>query len=167
MVVGLQYNYNISFIAIQCKTMAIVFYIINYTTKVKDPVQKQVAAAAELFRDLNKSIIEHQVKTVKTVNSHKKSNNIQNKIQQFLIRVTNQIFIKRPLLQVEVIAYLLGYNTEFTNNNIQTFLNMSTLYQYIFQQQRHLQYISGVKCLNKIVEKTVLLKKTRQRISFL
>ena len=108
--------------------MAIVFYITNYATKVEDPVWKQVVAAAELFRDLDKLTIEYQVKTVKTADSYKKSNNIQNRTQQFLIRIINWIFTERPLLQVEVITYLLGYNTEFINNNIQTFLNVSTLY---------------------------------------
>ena len=39
--------------------MAIVFYIINYATKVEDLVWKQVAAAVELFRDLNKLTIEY------------------------------------------------------------------------------------------------------------
>ena len=65
------------------------FYITNYATKVKDLVQKWVVVAAELFRDLNKSTIEYQVKTVETADSCKKGNNIQNKTQQFLIRVIN------------------------------------------------------------------------------
>ena len=56
--------------------MAIVFYVINYTTKVEDLVWKQVVVAAELFRNLNKSTIEHQVETVETVNSRRKGNNI-------------------------------------------------------------------------------------------
>ena len=56
--------------------MAIVFYIINYITKVKDPVWKWVVVAAELFRDLDKSTMEHQVKIIETVDSHKNSNNI-------------------------------------------------------------------------------------------
>ena len=76
MAVGLWHNYNILFITIQCKTIAIVFYIINYATKVEDLVQKRVIAAAELFRDLNKSTTEYQVKTVETTDSCKKSNNI-------------------------------------------------------------------------------------------
>jgi hypothetical protein len=59
MAMGLWYNYNISFIVTQCKTMAIMFYMMNYATKVKDLVWKWVAAAAELFRDLNKLTIEY------------------------------------------------------------------------------------------------------------
>ena len=132
MAVRLWYNYNILFIAMQCKIIAIIFYIMNYVTKVKDPVQKWVVVAAELFRDLDKSTTECQVETVETINSYKKGDDIQNKTQQFLIRVVNWIFTERPLLQIEVITYLLGYDIEFTNNNIQTFLNVSTLYQYVF-----------------------------------
>ena len=78
--------------------IAIVFYITNYATKVEDLVQKQVAIATELFCNLNKLMIEYQVKMVKTADSYKKGNDIQNKIQQFLMKVINQIFIKRPLL---------------------------------------------------------------------
>ena len=66
--------------------MAIIFYITNYATKVKNLVWKRVVVVAELFRDLDKSITKHQVETA---NSYKKGNNIQNKTQQFLIRVTN------------------------------------------------------------------------------
>jgi hypothetical protein len=56
--------------------MAIVFYITNYITKVEDLVWKWVAVAAELFRDLNKSTMEHQVEIVETIDSYKKGDNI-------------------------------------------------------------------------------------------
>ena len=56
--------------------MAIVFYITNYVTKVKNLVWKQVVVVVKLFRNLNKSTIEYQVETVKTVDSCKKGNNI-------------------------------------------------------------------------------------------
>ena len=69
--------------------MAIVFYITNYITKVKDPVWKQGVVAVKLFCNLNKSTTEHQVEMVETVNSYKKGNDIQNKIWQFLMRVIN------------------------------------------------------------------------------
>lgn len=38
MAVGLRHNHDISFITIQYKTIAIVFYVTNYATKVEDPV---------------------------------------------------------------------------------------------------------------------------------
>ena len=83
------------------------------------------------------------------------------------MRVANRIFTERPLLQVEVIAYLLGYDTEFTNNDAWTFLNVSVLYWYVFRRWRHLRYAGGVEYLDEIVEETVLLEETGQRISFL
>ena len=76
MAVGLRHNYDILFIATQCKTMAIVFYITNYATKVEDPVWKWVVAAAELFRDLDKSTTERQVEMVETADSCRKGDNI-------------------------------------------------------------------------------------------
>jgi hypothetical protein len=38
MAVGLRHNHDISFIVTKCKGLALVFYVINYTTKVKDLV---------------------------------------------------------------------------------------------------------------------------------
>ena len=49
MAVGLRHNHDISFIATQRKTMALIYYVTNYATKVEDPVWKRVAAAAELL----------------------------------------------------------------------------------------------------------------------
>ena len=56
--------------------MAIVFYIINYTTKVEDLIWKWVVAAAELFHNLNKSTTEYQVEIVEIVNSYRKGDDI-------------------------------------------------------------------------------------------
>ena len=56
--------------------MAIIFYITNYITKVKDLVWKQVVVVIELFRDLNKLIIKYQVEIVEITDSYKKGNNI-------------------------------------------------------------------------------------------
>ena len=39
--------------------MAIIFYIINYATKVEDSVWKWVVVAVKLFRDLNKLTTEY------------------------------------------------------------------------------------------------------------
>ncbi|KAM4064043.1 AAA domain-containing protein [Hirsutella rhossiliensis] len=47
--VGLRHNHDISFIVTQRKTMALIFYVTNYATKVEDPVWKRVAAAADLL----------------------------------------------------------------------------------------------------------------------
>ncbi|KAJ4179457.1 hypothetical protein NW767_014631 [Fusarium falciforme] len=108
MAVGLRHNHDISFIATQCKTMAIVFYVTNYATKVEDPVWKRVAAAAELLPVLDESA---------TLSQTEEAKQGQNRTRQFLMRVANRIFTDRPLSQVEVIAHLLGYPTEFASNH--------------------------------------------------
>ncbi|RYP15987.1 hypothetical protein DL765_005384 [Monosporascus sp. GIB2] len=51
--VGLRHNHDISSIATQCKTMALIFYVTNYATKVEDPGRKRVAAVAEMFHIFN------------------------------------------------------------------------------------------------------------------
>ncbi len=38
--VGLRHNHDISFVATMCKTMALIYYVTNYTTKVEDPVSQ-------------------------------------------------------------------------------------------------------------------------------
>ena len=76
MAVRLRHNYNILFITIQCKMMAIVFYITNYITKVEDLIWKQIVVVIELFCNLDKLTIEYQVEIVEITDSHKKGNNI-------------------------------------------------------------------------------------------
>lgn len=47
--VGLRHNHDISFAATQCNTMALIYYITNYATKVEDLVWKRVVVAAEVI----------------------------------------------------------------------------------------------------------------------
>ncbi|KAM4063530.1 PIF1-like helicase [Hirsutella rhossiliensis] len=89
-----RHNHDISFIATQRKTMALIYYVTNYATKVEDPVWKRVAAAAELL-----------------------AASTGNRTRQFLMRVANRVFTERPLSQVEVVAHLLGYPAEFTDSS--------------------------------------------------
>jgi hypothetical protein len=163
--VGLRHNHDISFIATQCKTMAIVFYVTNYATKVEDPVWKRVAAAAEIFHVFNEVIAEEQAGDA----AHGVSDDDcsrHNKTRQFLMKVANRIFTERPLSQVEVVAHLLGYPTEFADNDRWTFLNVSILYWHIFRRWRHLRRASGMENVDEPVDETVLLEEAGQRISF-
>lgn len=161
--VGLRHNHDISFIATQCKAMAIVFYVTNYATKVEDPVWKRVAAAAELFRVLENSITESQTERA---GGPGEGDDTQNKTRQFLMRVANRIFTERPLSQVEVIAHLLGYDMEFANNDAWTFVNVSGLYWDVYRRWRHLRCMGGAEGQDEGVDETVLLEKAGQRISF-
>jgi hypothetical protein len=163
--VGLRHNHDISFIATQRKTMAIVFYVTNYATKAEDPVWKRVAAATEAIKVLEGLVnSDHS----ETVHRSEKDNVSQNKTRQFLLKVANRVFTQRPLSQVEVIAHLLGYHTEFAHNDAWTFLNASFLYWRIFRQWRHLEDSGGAETVGQSVEdEAVLLEKSGQRISFL
>ncbi|EGY20851.1 uncharacterized protein VDAG_02375 [Verticillium dahliae VdLs.17] len=147
MAVGLRHNHDISFIATQCKTMAIVFYVTNYATKVEDPVWKRVAAAAELFPTLDESMGEEQANS---------ADQGQNRTRRFLMRVANRIFTDRALSQVEVVAHLLGYPTEFASNQGWAFLNASSLYWQIFRRWDHLRRESGLEAADEAVEETAL-----------
>ncbi len=162
--VGLRHNHDISFIATQRRAMAIVYYVTNYATKVEDPTWKRVAAAAELFHILDKS--KPMENPAQTTGIRREDDHIQNKTRQFLMKVANRIFTERPLSQVEVVAHLLGYKMEFTNNDAWTFLNISSLYWHIFRRWRHLRCAGGVECPEETGEETVLLEEAGQRISF-
>jgi hypothetical protein len=145
--------------------MAIVFYVTNYATKVEDPVWKRVVAAVEIFRVFNEGIAEEQADDA----AHGVSDDDcsrRNKTRQFLIRVANRIFTERPLSQVEVVAYLLGYPMEFADNDGWTFLNISILYWYIFRRWRHLRRASGMENVDEPVDEIVLLEEAGQRIFF-
>ncbi|KAK5655372.1 hypothetical protein OQA88_5939 [Cercophora sp. LCS_1] len=150
--VGLRHNHDISFIATQCRTMAIVYYVTDYATKVEDPVWKRAVAAAELIGVLREDPTGgNQVEEIRT--------------QQFLMKVANWVFTDRALLQAEVMAHLLGYGMEFENKEVWTFLNVSSLYWHIFRRWRHLQCAAGMDGLDQPVNETVLLEDAGQRIS--
>ncbi|KAF6528424.1 hypothetical protein HZS61_008726 [Fusarium oxysporum f. sp. conglutinans] len=157
MAVGLRHNHDISFIATQCKTMAIVFYVTNYATKVEDPVWKRVAAATELFPATDESIVGNSKAS--------EADRGQNQTRQFLMKVANRIFTERALSQVEVVAHLLGYPTEFASNDAWTFLNVSSLYWHIFRLWRHLRRESGMEVVDEPLEETVFLEEGGGRIS--
>lgn len=82
------------------------------------------------------------------------------------MRVANRVFTERPLSQVEVVAHLLGYPTEFTSSSAWTFLNVSLLYWQVFRRWRHLRLLSGSGVADESVEETVLVEEAGQRISF-
>ncbi|KAG7413173.1 ATP-dependent DNA helicase PIF1 [Fusarium oxysporum f. sp. raphani] len=157
MAVGLRHNHDVSFIATQCKTLAIVFYVTNYATKVEDPVWKRVAAAAGLFPDTDEPIVDHS-----------QAGNVdrgRNQTRHFLMKVANRIFTERALSQVEVVAHLLGYPTEFASNDAWAFLNVSSLYWHIFRLWRHLRRESGMEVADEPLEETVFLEEGGERIS--
>ncbi|KAH8656358.1 hypothetical protein BGZ61DRAFT_190033 [Ilyonectria robusta] len=163
--VGLRHNHDISFIATQRKTMALVYYVTNYATKVEDPTWKRVAAAAELLpvvsaggqpaagEDAGGGAVGDEDGT-------------KNKTRQFLMRVANRIFTEQPLSQVEVVAHLLGYPSEFTNSSAWAYLNVSLLYWHVFRRWRHLRQESGTAVADTSVDESIVVEEAGQRISF-
>ena len=131
MAVGLRHNHDVSFIATQRKTMAIVYYVTNYATKVEDPSWKRAAAAAEIFRDMGTALPDSQ--------PNSETDALRNKTRQFLMRVANRIFTQRPLSQVDVTASLLEKDMEFTSMNAWAFLNTCALYWHVFKRWEHLR----------------------------
>ncbi|KAM4056436.1 PIF1-like helicase [Hirsutella rhossiliensis] len=154
--VGLRHNHDISFIATQRKTMALIYYVTNYATKVEDPVWKRVAAAAELLaastddgagnggRDGGGGAVGDDAAK-------------GNRTRQFLMRVANRVFTDRPLSQVEVIAHLLGYPAEFTNSSAWAYLNTSLLYWEVFRRWPHLRQASGAADTDDILDESVVV----------
>ncbi|XP_044717895.1 ATP-dependent DNA helicase [Hirsutella rhossiliensis] len=160
--VGLRHNHDISFIATQRKTMALVFYVTNYATKVEDPVWKRVVAAADLLppRAGDGMADDAEVRGGEGGGDDGK----QNRTRQFLMKVANRVFTERPLSQVEVIADLLGYPTELTNNGAWAFLNVSVLYWHVFRQWPHLRRESGASTADGSVDESILVEEAGQRI---
>ncbi|KAJ4176747.1 hypothetical protein NW759_017504 [Fusarium solani] len=165
MAVGLRHNHDISFIATQCKTMALVYYLTNYATKVEDPVWKRVAAASEaLDTSDGQQRQDHAADRGDVANG---GDGRQNKARQFLMKVANRVFTERPLSQVEVVAHLLGYQTEFSGNAAWAFANVSVLYWRVFRRWSYLRHTSGEEVADgDPMNDAVLVEQAGQRISY-
>ncbi|XP_044714478.1 PIF1-like helicase domain-containing protein [Hirsutella rhossiliensis] len=128
--VGLRHNHDISFIATQRKTMALIYYVTNYATKVEDPVWKRVAAAAELLAASTGD---------GTANGGRDGG--------------GDAATDDP---VEVVAHLLGYPAEFTDSSAWAYLNCSLLYWEVFRRWRHLREASGAAATDDTLDESVL-----------
>lgn len=148
--VGLRHNHDISFLRTQTRTMAVVFYVTNYATKLEDPVWKRAAAAAEALDALREP---------------ESGTGSENRTRRFLARVANRVFTDRTLSQVEVVAHLMGFRTEFTHNKAWTYLNVSTLYWEIFRRWEHLR--GNVSEDASRSDETLMLESSGQKITFI
>ncbi|KJZ68870.1 hypothetical protein HIM_11741 [Hirsutella minnesotensis 3608] len=169
MAVGLRHNHDISFIATQRKTMALVYYVTNYATKVEDPTWKRVAAAAELLPVVvtaRQPAAGEDVGSGTVGDGDGDGDGVKNKTRQFLMRVANRIFTERPLSQVEVVAHLLGCPSEFTNSSAWAHLNVSVLYWHVFRRWRHLRQESGTTAdVDSSMDESIVVEEAGQRIS--
>lgn len=164
MAVGLRHNHDISFILTKCKSLALVFYVTNYATKVEDPGWKRIFAAKEVAQLLKRS--ENVDQGVAGVGPSQQTTR-ENRARQFLLRVANRVFTDRALSHVEVVAHLLGYGTEFTNNAAWTFLNLCSLYWQIFRRWKLLQETAEKELLDEQREESVTINAAGQKISLL
>ena len=155
--VGLRHNHDISFVATLCKTMALIYYVTNYATKVEDPVWKRAAAAAEVLDVFRQPMTED---CANTGQSSGDKDGHQNKARQLLMRIANRVFTERTLSQVEVVSHLLGYPTEFAHIEVWTFLNVSPLYWQVFRRWPHLrQRAHGTESTDGHGDDAVLLER--------
>lgn len=158
--IGLRHNHDISFIATQSKAKAILYYVTNYATKLEDPVWKRAAAASAIFNET------HCGDGSAALGASSNEGSEGNKTRQFMLRVANRVFTERPLSQVEVIANLLGYATEFTGAIAWTFLNVSLLYWQIAQRWRHLQDSCGSEAADESADEAVIVEEAGRRLSY-
>ncbi|KAM4061901.1 PIF1-like helicase [Hirsutella rhossiliensis] len=164
MAVGLRHNHDISFIATQRKTMALIYYITNYTTKVEDPVWKRVAAAAEFLPVLEPTGEGNRSGADRDAGREGGAEGVAtaadpvggNKTRTFLLKAANRVFTERPLSQVEVIAHLLGYPAEFSSGSAWAYINANQLYWAVFRRWRHLRRASGAEATGDAPDETAL-----------
>ncbi|XP_044717275.1 PIF1-like helicase domain-containing protein [Hirsutella rhossiliensis] len=164
--VGLRHNHDISFIATQRKTMALVYYVTNYATKVEDPTWKRVAAAAELLPVVSAG---SQPGAGDDVSSGVVGDGDGRKTRRgSFSRVANRVFTERALSQVEVVAHLLGHPSEFSGSSAWAYLNVSVLYWHVSRLWRHLRQQSGTAAVEdvSVADESVVVEQAGERISF-
>ncbi|XP_044717892.1 PIF1-like helicase domain-containing protein [Hirsutella rhossiliensis] len=171
MAVGLRHNHDISFIATQRKTMALIYYITNYATKVEDPIWKRVAAAAELLPTLEPTAESDDTSTDRDAGQGTGSRDEvaadpvqENKTRVFLLKAANRVFTERSLSQVEVIAHLLGYPAEFSNGAAWAYINVNQLYWAVFRRWQHLRQVSGAGAMGDAPDETALRRPAKWAI---
>ncbi len=136
MAIGLRHNHDISLILTRKKGLALIHYICNYATKLNAPMWKRLALAAELLDVACQQKHNQQqgepdnLGTVSTMGDETKS---------FLLRVANRIFTSRELSQPEVLGYLLGFGTDFTNVPVWTWVHLNALYWAVARRWKGLR----------------------------
>jgi hypothetical protein len=120
MAVGLRHNIDISPILTRKKGLALVHYICNYATKLNSPMWKRLAYAEELL-----DLAQQQHGGSDDLGT---SPAMGEETRSFLLKVANRIHTSRELSQPEVLGYLLGFETDFTNVSDWTWIHLNSLY---------------------------------------
>ncbi|XP_044718721.1 PIF1-like helicase domain-containing protein [Hirsutella rhossiliensis] len=162
MAVGLRHNHDISFIATQRKTMALIYYITNYATKVEDPCgsvwppRPSSSRARADGRGQRKWRRPRRRPRGGAEGVATAADPRGNKTRTFLLKAANRVFTERPLSQVEVIAHLLGYPAEFSSGSAWAYVNANQLYWAVFRRWRHLRRASGAEATGDAPDETAL-----------
>jgi hypothetical protein len=126
MAIGLRHNTDLSLILTRKKGLALLHYICNYATKLNAPMWKRLAYAEELLNlALQQQGGADDLGTPSAIGEETKS---------FLLRVANRIFSSRELSQPEVLGYLLGFETDFSNVSTWSWVHLHALYWAIARQ---------------------------------
>jgi hypothetical protein len=120
MAVGLRHNVDISPILTRKKGLALMHYICNYATKLNAPMWKRLALAEELL-DLART-------QQGGADDPGVSSTTGEETRSFLLRVANRIHTSRELSQPEVLGYLLGFETDFTDISDWAWIHLNSLY---------------------------------------
>jgi hypothetical protein len=120
MAVGLRHNIDISPIFTRKKGLALVHYICNYASKLNAPMWKRLAYAEELLDLTQQQQGEPDDPGARSA--------MGDATKSFLLRVANRIHTSRELSQPEVLGYLLGFETDFTNVPAWSWIHLNPLY---------------------------------------
>jgi hypothetical protein len=120
MAIGLRHNIDISLILTRKKGLALLHYICNYASKLHAPMWKRLAYAEELL-----DVARQQGGEPEDPGA---SSAMGEATKSFLLRVANRIHTSRELSQPEVLGYLLGFGTDFTNVPAWTWVHLNALY---------------------------------------
>jgi hypothetical protein len=120
MAIGLRHNLDVSPIVTRKKGLALMHYICNYATKLNAPMWRRLAYAVELL-DLARQQ-QREADDAGTPSA------IGDETKSFLLRTANRIFTSRELSHPEVLSYLLGFGTDFTNVPAWTWVHLNALY---------------------------------------
>ena len=118
MAVGLRHNHDITLILTRSMGLALMWYICNYATKLSAPMWKRLAIASELL-----TLIDQQKGRVAG-----SAGRLQEETRSFFLRLSNRVFSNRELSQPEVLAYLLGFGTDFSSVRHWTWIHLNSLY---------------------------------------
>jgi hypothetical protein len=120
MAIGLRHNTDISPILTRKKGLALVHYVCNYASKLHSRMWDRLAYAEELLELARQQ--QGEVDDPGAVSAMGEAT------KSFLLRVANRIHTSRELSQPEVLGYLLGFETDFTNVPAWAWVHLNSLY---------------------------------------